>query len=781
MPRLERSLRAPRLAAAAALAAILAGCQLPLERAACPCAARWTCCADENICVAEEDQCLRRADPGADAGSEDGGAAEVQRLELDDAWLRDGFGRAVALAGDVAGVGVPGRDATVTDEGAVVLFERRGGGAGVWVRTAVLAAPDPVVSGGFGSALSFAGDGVLVVGAPGEAEGVGRVHIFRRAAGVWSWSETIAPDLTGVPADRLDPSELHPLQFGWAIAADGDRIIVATAGLAADIYDITLDGAVHRARLNPPDEDVGFGSAVAIHDSSAAVASGWPFSLGGAVHVFDEALGWAAPARVSDMPGDLPSYPALAVDGERLALSRGLGVVRIVERTESGWGLPEDVALPAEPEVPAVVGLTWHGDDLLATTSQVGSGVGLAKIQSIAGAWQPDPLIPVTDVRDGTGSALATSGERLLIGIGGSQLAAAQAGQATFFRVGQEGLARESTITLHDGQMSGAMAVDRGRILASTVAGEQTAWFERDEDGRYRRRPSLVIDSDTRLDLPVAVSGRHALAIALRAQATDLLRGVQTFELGDGDWVAGPFLVPPANGVAAAVAVDGDTAVIGVEPDIARPVVALVYTWSSAGWELSATLEGPPHSACDLSVAVSGDRIALSSCSDQLRLFERAGQVWNAMPAPTLAEATSLGPSAYHLSGDRLGIVSLAAADHHGVSDVFRWVDGHWINELHLRTSWVFDDCHHACNFGIGALAGDRMVLFRDATSVIPYRFEEGAWVEQPPIELPPGRRSPEAFVSSVALTDDELVVSVPTEAGRSDPQAGAIYAFPWR
>jgi hypothetical protein len=115
------------------------------------------------------------------------------------------------------------------------------------------------------------------------------------------------------------------------------------------------------------------------------------------------------------------------------------------------------------------------------------------------------------------------------------------------------------------------------------------------------------------------------------------------------------------------------------------------------------------------------------------------------------------------------------------VSEVFRWTDDLWRSELHVRSDRSFKSCGFSCLLGIAALSGDRVVLYRDATSLTAYRFAGEAFAEQPPFVLPPAQRAPDAFLLRAALTDDELVASVPNDSNGVDAHAGAIYVFPWK
>jgi hypothetical protein len=710
------------------------------------------------VCVAESAAC-----PG-DAPV----APEIQRLSLDQQWAEDNFGSSVALAGDLAAVGVPGADQAATDAGAVALFERRGSGSGVWVRVAVITAPDASAYTAFGTAVALVGQDVVVVGAPSAgADRTGRVYVFRRGGDGWSWHQTIEPDLTVV-------AELNraTLQFGQALAADGDRFIIGSHDSTAHVYQVTSEAAVHLALLtafvNP--NWASFWTGVAIHGSSALLHEN---STGG-IYVFDEALGWAG-TRVAELPFGTRFPRTLAFDGQRIAMPGNPGAVRILERTAPGWGTPTEVNLPdkrnAWPQE-----LAWRGDDLIMVTLLDGGDIlgeilGMARLRSAGGTWQSDPIIERPSLSRGL-APLAVSGDRALLG--DATAGVAGFGSASVLGLVEPGYAEEATIRFDDRPRFASIAGDDHHILLRSSA-EQLAWFAADNDGRYRAHPSLVLAPHSRLGWLAAVSGSHVLASLDDDDGLPL--GVQPFELGEQDGVAGAFLAAPDDGIdrfpaeiEGAVAIDGDTAVIGAHTQDFKGA-AFVYTWSSAGWQHSATLPGP---GCAPSVAIAGPRIALFCdavfTGIRLSLFERTADTWAQMPAPVLLDQPN---SVYRLqlSGDRAAIVTQVAAAPGVVSDVFRWADGGWRNELHLRTA----------SGGLAALAKDRMVIYRDATSVTPYRFVDGAWTEQSPLVLPPRPRPPDARVQAILLSDTQVVVSVESDGGEPTLLQGAIYVFPWR
>lgn len=155
----------------------------------------------------------------------------------------DGFGTAVALAGERTYVGVPHRErGGVDDLGEVIVFEDTTNG---YAFVAEIESPDETGVQHFGSALRISGSRVLV-GAPIDGQGTGAVHLFDRG-----------DDGTHAPVQKLRGSELVVgaglERFGAAVALDAGRIAVGS------------------------DPDTGLGRAGAVHAfDDAALLHGAP-------------------------------------------------------------------------------------------------------------------------------------------------------------------------------------------------------------------------------------------------------------------------------------------------------------------------------------------------------------------------------------------------------------------------------------------------------------------------------------------------------------------------
>jgi len=217
----------------------------------------------------------------------------------------DRFGTSLERAGGELFVGSSRDDATgaIRGSGSVTIFTD--GSAG-WSEEDLLLSPNMVLDGNFGTALSL--DGArLLVGAPGEsslaAPATGIVHVFERAAGVWS------------PTGTLEVGNLAAGdRFGYDVAIEGDRAAVGAPGRehggwntgCVILFQNTPTGWVEDARLFPPVDSVGarFGHSLALFGETLVVGApedNRPELASGAAYVFthDEQAGWSMQAELT--------------------------------------------------------------------------------------------------------------------------------------------------------------------------------------------------------------------------------------------------------------------------------------------------------------------------------------------------------------------------------------------------------------------------------------------------------------------------------------------------
>lgn len=196
------------------------------------------------------------------------------KLTAGDAASGDGFGRSVAICGQVIVVGAPWDDGDGgSRSGAAYVFRRTMAG---WIEEAKLR-PSLVDTGmEFGECVSIDGD-VIAIGAPcgnGAAASSGAAYIFRYMNG--SWLE--ASKLVSADGQTSD-------QFGASVSIDRDTVLIGAIeddglryqGGAAYLYRFANGVWNEEARIFASDAENhdGFGASVSIHGH--LIAAGAPY------------------------------------------------------------------------------------------------------------------------------------------------------------------------------------------------------------------------------------------------------------------------------------------------------------------------------------------------------------------------------------------------------------------------------------------------------------------------------------------------------------------------
>jgi len=206
----------------------------------------------------------------------------VRKLTGSDSAADDGFGRYVALSGDVLAVSAPGHDDPRVNAGAVYVFYRDAGGAGNWGQVAKLSAPDAAINDAL-STIATTGN-VIVAGAPwadnaGEPDS-GAAYVFGRdQGGADSWG-FVAKLMPPVPAARD--------WFGGTASASEDVVVVGAWARDDMGYDAGAAYVFHRDAGGPNHWGL-VKTLVAPGDAEAAAFGQW-VSVSGEVLVVGAAL-----------------------------------------------------------------------------------------------------------------------------------------------------------------------------------------------------------------------------------------------------------------------------------------------------------------------------------------------------------------------------------------------------------------------------------------------------------------------------------------------------------
>lgn len=216
----------------------------------------------------------RRHDERAIVYERSGGAwRETATLRADQ--QEDGFAGSVDVKGGTVVVGARGS----IQAGGVYLFER---GSDGWKKVVRLSGSGGLAADGFGSAVAFSGDRV-VVGAESGGRRLDRVsggaaYVFERSGS--SWSEVA----------RLTSCAPEVRRFGGVVAVSGDRVIVSPRdfyeGSAGDVsvFERTPDGWLEQGRIVVSDSYSTSREILAVSGSTALVGApdagvAWSFDL----------------------------------------------------------------------------------------------------------------------------------------------------------------------------------------------------------------------------------------------------------------------------------------------------------------------------------------------------------------------------------------------------------------------------------------------------------------------------------------------------------------------
>jgi len=275
---------------------------------------------------------------------------EARRLQAEGGTNLDRFGRSISVSGDRLLIGAT----TFGTKGAAFIFERSGD---TW-RQAALLSPARLQNGeSDGRQVALLGDRAFVA-SWGWNEGRGTVTVWQRGAdGAWT-------EAAGLSASDAGQGNF----FGYAIAPDGDRLLV-TAALkdtvkgTAYVFRREASGAwTEEARFRPDSiaRNTGFGISAALRGDRAFV--GAPGLEGGRGGVFvyqrDASGAWnrAALLRAPETPPGAQFGTTLELVGEEIWIgapgvegSRGR-LYRFARASDGGWAVTGMLEAPsAEP------------------------------------------------------------------------------------------------------------------------------------------------------------------------------------------------------------------------------------------------------------------------------------------------------------------------------------------------------------------------------------------------------------------------------------------------
>lgn len=337
-----------------------------------------------------------------DDGSPDSGAAfffhfdgtswnESGKLTPSDAEAGDRLGGSVGLSGERALIGAAFSDADGTDSGAAYVFDFNGAN---WSEVRKFTAGTSAAKDRFGESVDSSRTRVLV-GAPGEDDDTGAVHVFEFDGMTWSSTASL------IASDGSIREE-----FGASVALSGNRALVGApfdddlGDRSGSAYVFEFDGSnwLETAKLTASNgfaEDR-FGSAVSLVGNRALVGASDASGRRGSAYIFELSdSSWIETEYLTPSDGEAFDQFGIAV------------------------ALSEDRALVGSP-----------GNNGNARSD------GAAYVFDFVGAsWNETAKLAATDATDGDrfGSSLSLSGDRVLIGASRKYVTGTRSGAAYVF------------------------------------------------------------------------------------------------------------------------------------------------------------------------------------------------------------------------------------------------------------------------------------------------------------------------------------------------------------
>ncbi|MBI2399053.1 MAG: hypothetical protein HYV17_14790 [Xanthomonadales bacterium] len=569
------------------------------------------------------------------------------------------FGSDVALDGDIAAVGAPGRyDGSLVEVGTTYVFARTGT---LWTQKDQLFAPTAVELSRFGQSVAVSG-GSLIVGAPSGGH-IGFAYVYAQAGADWNWQSTL-PMPDGEAGDA----------FGYSVAISGNTAAVGAklddTAMQADVGSVSIyvrNGSTWtwQAKLEPGDGDNyhEFGHDIALSGTTVVVGSHW----------------FGAPQ--THRSGAAYIY---AWDGSTWALQGKLQPAGF----ESGDQFGASVAISGES---FLAGAPF--DDTVAGGNAGTAGVFVRD----AGIWTQQAQLSAGNgaAEHRFGWSVALSGSTALVAAPNADApGAAHAGVVYVFVRNGDAWTQQAQLTAGDAEefaefgASVALEADTAIVGSPLKDGSLPEYFRPDVGAVYvyERNGSNWVqqakltasdgETDDEFGNSVAISDGTILVGAWREGSTITTRegSAYVFVRNGATWSQQAKLVAPdaeaGDALGWAVALSDNTALVsartGGSPTNPGTGSAYVFTRSGMMWAWQAELTADDVEVQDgfgRSVSVSGDiamvgapsaRNPMADASGAVYVFLRSGSNWSA-PSRLVSNAPISGESFGHsvsLAGD---------------------------------------------------------------------------------------------------------------------------------
>jgi hypothetical protein len=646
---------------------------------------------------------------------------QVKKLIASDGVSGDYFGKSVAIGGDTLVVGAYQDDDQGNNSGSVYIFGRNQDGTDQWGQVKKLTASDGVDWDQFGGSVAISGD-TLVVGAFGDDTYKGAAYVFNRnQGGANNWGQV----------KKLTASDgLANERFGWSVAISGDTLVVGADEKdsnkgAAYVFGRDKDGTnqwgqVKKLTASDGAADDRFGLSVAIDGNTAVVGAYGNNTNRGAAYVFYQDEGGA------DQWGQV----------RKLTASDGVA--------DDWFGM--SVAISGDT---IVVGAHKHDGQ----GNDSGSAYVFARDQVLPDYWGQLAKLVARDgaADDRFGSSVAIGGNTLVVGAYNDDASKG----AAYVRSGMWGqrqkLVYSGAANDHFGYavgISGDIAVVGAYGVNSNTG--KVRLFDRNQGGPDQWGGFDTMIGGATQDLfgwSVAIGGDTAVVGASGEDAYKGAAHVFDRDQGGANTWGQVKKLTASDGVALdrfgyAVAISGDTIVVGAQADDASKGAAYVFDRDQGGanqWGQVKKLTASDGVAGDLfgwSVAISGDIVVVGAYGDDS--VKGAAYVFNRNQG----------------GANQWGQVKKLAASDGAASDRFGW------------SAAISGDIAVVGAYGDDANKGAAYVFGRD---------KDGAdhWGQVKKLTATDGVAG-DLFGYSVAISGDTVVVG----ARADDAYTGAAYIF---
>lgn len=350
---------------------------------------------------------------------------EISKKRAPDAASNDTFGWSVSVSGNTAVVGVPQDQDAGLATGSAHVFVRTGN---VWNHQQKLTATGGAAGDRFGESVSI-WDDTIAVGAylddvTGGNDG-GSVHVFVRAAGVWSLQQS------------LTASDAGPGQyFGFSASLHNNRLAIGAPGFSTNrgavyVFERSAGLWAETTKLLASDGVAGnqFGYHVGLSGNTIVASAPYYNENRGAAYVFTgSGSSWVQDARLNSTTPTSGDYlgTRVSINDDTIAVGAtdstvggvvGRGFVIIFKRTAGFWNTEQRIDSPVNAT--GYFGIvSVSADTLVVGAPAVDSKGAVYVFTRSGGIWTLQRKLTAADGSgmDYFGFSAAVSGETVVVG-----------------------------------------------------------------------------------------------------------------------------------------------------------------------------------------------------------------------------------------------------------------------------------------------------------------------------------------------------------------------------